>query len=276
MTLVSYTAVSTFLTCPREFYYRFVLNRTPIEQSKAITQGVVGHTMLESFYRDIRDGVDRETARQNMQHYLPSHMTVEMSKVWALVDNYVRDLTLEETLLFVEDPMTVPVADDLEVAFTIDLAWLYKAKWIELEDYKFIGRTWPNNKLIRYSQLDIYMAMLRKLGYPAKKGTLRFFNLEINKIQKKVYEPSEVKLARVYEEFVMNAWKVKDFLDLPLENQQEFAVRTLNYNTCQYCQFVYPCDLELEGKDASNTLATQYKENTRGSIALIQAAQGAA
>lgn len=273
MTMVSYTAVSTFMSCPREFYYRFILNLTPKKQSEAITNGVVGHSMMEKYYKGIRDGVDPETARQSMQTVLSSNMTVGLATVWAMVDNYVRDMPLEGEVKFVEDTMVVPISHDLEVAFTVDFGWIYNNKWIELDDYKFIGRKWSNNKELRYTQLDLYNIMLRLLGYPVKQGNLRFFNLETRKIYKKVYDSSYTKLNRVYDEFVKAALKVKEFLDLPIEEQEEQAIRTLNYNLCHYCHFVYVCDLELEGKDASNTMKLEYTKNTRGSIELLKQQQ---
>jgi hypothetical protein len=46
------------------------------------------------------------------------------------------------------------------------------------------------------------------------------------------------------------------------EHVFKYTPRTMNYTTCQGCQFEFPCTLEAEGKDASNTLKSQYKRST--------------
>lgn len=273
MTVVSYTMVVSWQTCKWEFFYRFGLGLAPAQESNSINIGVHGHKLLENFYRAIQNGMDRKSARLAIQHQVAANPPAELLKAWVLVDNYIRDeLRLDGSVVKCEEPIIAPVAPDfdLSIGITPDLLWHRTNKWYDLEDYKFIGRAWSDKKKSRYMQLNLYNVILRKLGYPISKGVLRFFNVETGKTSYKVYEPDQTTLDNIFKEFMVSAFEVQEFLNLSIPEQRERATRTLNYNICQFCSYEYPCTLELQGKDASKTLATQYVENTRGTLALIK------
>lgn len=259
--IVSYSEVSKWTTCQREYYYRFALNKRPMEESSPIMSGTNGHLMLETFYKALQRGCSREEARREVQNQLPKRKTPELVKVWVLVDNYINSLPLEGSAVLVEQSFIVDIEPGLKIGFTPDLLWDHKNKRLDIEDYKFVGRSWSHKKLSRYVQLDIYTVLLRKLGYSVDRAYLRFFNTETNKPSHKLYESSPARLERVFQEFIEYAHQVKAFKQLMPETQREAALRTLNINACNFCYFEYPCTLEQEGESAEKTLTTQYKEN---------------
>lgn len=262
--IISFSQVYCWQTCKREFYYKYGLGLTPANESNAIAIGVYGHKLLETFYKALQKGATKEEARIAIQSHKLNYETLEMVNAWVLVDNYIRALDLKGSIVQVERAFILPTAMDLTIGFTPDLIWDYKDKRLEAEDYKFIGRQWPNNKLARYSQLNLYTTFLERLGYDVKLGTLRFFNVKTMKISKKEYTPSRIVKDRLYEEFIVAALEAAEFLSLPVAEQKDIAIRTINYTVCQWCKFNFPCTLELEGKDASKTFAAEYVENTYG------------
>lgn len=290
MTVISYSEVNIFHTCSRRYFYQMGMGLAPISMGPAIETGVEGHTYLERFYKSLQAGKTQAASLKAM-HNPDSKMTGEKLKAWMLANDYASKLDLKEGFpLMVEEkvihkPDESILAfkdedrghtyyggneylglDDLYIGFTPDLVWEYKNGRVEVEDYKFVQRAWPENKIAHYRQLSLYMAFLRERGIPVSRAVLRFFNATTNKISYQIYNPSDEELNILKSEFIRAALQVKAFKDLPVAEQRELAIRTLNYNTCQYCPFAYPCKLEGQGKSASKTLATQYTESEYGYI----------
>lgn len=266
MTIVSFSEVYAWQTCTRQFYYHYGLGLTPIEDKDSISKGTQGHRLLQNFYRGIQRGLSKEEALEEMRELFREEKTHEFIEVWMMVEEYINTLKLEGEALLVEEAFVIPVAGeyDLSIGFTPDLVWNQKGKKIIIEDYKFVGRMWAKSKLSRYTQIDLYNTFLSKMGYDVSKGILRFFNLTTYKFPHQTYTPSQVRLDNLYKEFVRSALEIQEFKNLPLDEQNEIATRTINYTVCQWCSYVFPCNLELDGKDASRTLATQYKPNKYG------------
>lgn len=276
MTVISYSEVNIFHTCSRRYYYQMGMGLAPISMSPAIETGVEGHLLLERFYKSLQAGKTQAASLKSM-HNPGNKMTGEKLKAWMLANDYASHLDLKEgfPLLVEEKIIHKPLEsldneylglDDLMIGFTPDLVWEYKNGRIEVEDYKFVQRAWPENKIAHYRQLPIYMAFLRERGIDVSRAILRFFNATTNKISYQVYNPSDEELRLLKSEFIRAALEVKAFKDRPVAEQRELAIRTLNYNTCQYCPFAYPCKLEGQGKSASKTLATQYTGSDYGYI----------
>lgn len=276
MTVVSYSEVSIFHTCSRRYYYQMGMGLAPNSISPAIETGIEGHALLERFYKSLQAGKTQAAAVKSM-HNPDNKMTGEKLKAWMLANDYASKLNLKEgfPLLVEEKIIHKPNEsldneylglDDLMIGFTPDLVWEYKNGRIEVEDYKFVQRAWPENKIAHYRQLPIYMAFLRERGIDVSRAVLRFFNASTNKISYHIFNPSDEELRILKSEFIRAALQVKEFKDRPVKEQRELAIRTLNNNTCQYCPFAYPCKLEGQGKSASKTLATQYGASDYGYI----------
>jgi PD-(D/E)XK nuclease superfamily len=231
-----------------------------LENSDAIDTGNFGHKLMEIFYRAIATGSTKEEALLRVRHTLPKHKEPFMIRSWVLVENYVNDLDIKGTAVAIEESFVVETEYEFNIGFTPDLIWWYNDKRLDVEDYKFVQRAWSPRKKARYTQLDVYRCLLLKHGLDVRKGILRFFNVTTGQVDLKEYTANPFRLERMYYEFITAAQTVHAFKNLHPEEQEALAIRTLNYNTCQWCDFEYPCNLELDGKSAEKTLQTQFKD----------------
>lgn len=281
--IVSYSEVSCFQRCEREYYYRYGLGLRPNNNSSAIDMGTFGHSMLEIFYKGIQQGLSRQEAFEKMQAQFPmpkapkntklgllAEDSLSFAKASAYVEKYAKEVDLAGVPLHVEQVFKFQIEkeSDLWVGFTPDLIWQNDHGMAFVEDYKFTGRKWNNNQLSRYSQINLYILFLQMMGYNIDRGWIRFFNTSMthsdNPFSKKFYDPTNDELEILKGDFLRAAYKVVEFKSLPVAAQRMLASRTLNYTLCQYCKFVEPCNIEAKGQDASRTLRANYKENTYG------------
>jgi hypothetical protein len=274
--IISFSEVLIHQTCARKFYYAISLGLAPIHENDAIDLGVKGHKLLQRFYELIRDGKTREKALVLVRELAALDVDFNMLKAWTLVDNYVRDNDLNNMTLHVEEQFKVPasllfsedtVAPDVdlnwEVGFTPDIVFERKGGKIDVEDFKFVQRMWPQAKLNRFPQVKLYKIFLERLGYDVSRSILRLFNADTAKIKEQVYTPTRIEEEILLRDFLKGAQEVQEFKEQSVA-MQAFAPRTMNYNSCQFCPFENPCTLEAQGKDVSKTLASQYKARTYG------------
>lgn len=277
MTVVSYSEVSIFQYCTRRFYYQFGLGLRPIEQGKAIGTGVEGHTFLERFYKKLQSGATQADALDFMFEHNPKNtISGEKLKAYTIASGYARDLKLQGEPWAVEQPVIVKPTEhishgvlginDLYIGFTPDLVWEKPNGFLEVEDYKFSGRDWNPKKVSHYRQLNIYNALLREQGHNVSRGILRLFNTTTGQNREIIFDPSIKELTILKSEFVRAALQVKEFKELPITEQREIAIRTLNYQSCGFCPYTFPCSLEAQGKDATRTLETQFTHSDYGYI----------
>lgn len=275
MTVISYSEVAIYQQCTQRYYYHFGLGLKALDMGPAITTGIDGHKMLERYYKAVLEGKDQESALAKMHNSVET-MTAEKLKAWMLANSYAQEfsskgkpLLVEEAIIFKpEESLSLGVLglDGLTVGFTPDLVWETKNGHIQVEDYKFVGRAWSKKKLAHYRQLNLYIVFLRALGYNVTEGILRFFNTTTNQSSSYSFKPTSRELEILKNDFVKEALKVREFRLQPVVEMREAASRTLNYSTCSYCPFNYPCSLEAKGLSAQKTFATQYTENDYGYI----------
>lgn len=263
--IISYSEVKSWQDCEYRFYYQYGLGLIPKTEGHAIDAGHAGHSIMKAFYRAIRNGKSKEEAiliaRLELDRYTSLHDFNDRAvKAWALAENYISTLSLKGRPILVDEPLQLDKTSEygFKIGFTPDLVWDDR-----VEDYKFISKAWSSNKQDRYSQLDLYAIFLRQLGYDIKRAVLRFFNLQTNKVTKRVVDLNPTKLNRIYSDFIRKATEIRDFKELPVAAQRIEATRTFNESTCNWCKYVLPCIYEVNGQDASRTLSTQFKENTR-------------
>jgi hypothetical protein len=262
---VSFSEVYAWQTCQQQFFYKHSLKLQPISTSSALKTGIDGHTLLKTFYTAIQDGHSKKEALSKVTDLFNGKLTPETVIAFGLVENYIADLDLKGKAVIVDRPNYVEFPHlGITVAFTPDLLWHYASKRLDLEDYKFVGRLWSKPQLARYVQLDLYNALLRILGYRIGSSKLRFFNTTTKKVSHKTYDPTQTRLDNIMKEFLAIALKIAEYKSLSLDEQKEQTVRTFNYTTCRWCKFTFPCDLELDGKDATKTLLNEYVSSDYG------------
>lgn len=258
MTVVSYSELFTYMTCPRQHYYRYILGRAPLQVSHTVDRGIEGHDLLKEFYTGIQNGLSFDEAKERMDQYLLSkgERSVALYEAWLLICEYLKTLDLHGTVVKVEQRFVTPINHGLSLGFTPDLVFHHKDKRLDLEDYKFIAQQWPHNKLARFTQLHVYRGLLRRLGYDVRRARLRFFNWTTAKVTYRDYPLNEAQTQRILDELFRVAEHVRQMKEARYE---ALAIRTLNYNTCRWCVYVEPCTGELEGRDMSRTLENAFK-----------------
>lgn len=266
-----------YQTCPRQFYYGFILRLAPIAERDAIDLGVKGHKLLQKFYELTRDGSSKEEALKVVQKFAGVDVNFNMLKAWTLVDNYIRDNDFTADAIHVEEQFKVPVSSlfavptgyvpnvdtDWKIGFTPDIVFERKGGKLDVEDFKFVQRMWPQGKINRFPQVRLYKVFLERLGYDVSRCILRLFNVTTADIKYQVYTPTRIEEEILTRDFLRAATEVYKFKK-QAEEQKKSAPRTMNYFACQYCSFENPCSLEAVGKDASKTLSSQYKVREYG------------
>jgi len=274
--IISYSELFKWDTCHRQYYYGFVLGLQPVEQSQAITTGVKGHQLLQSFYTLMQEGKAKEEAHKltlvSAQKLLKSEGFADFSllKSWTLVDNYIRDNDFTSEAVLVENRFLIPVAKiapasfidayglhDVQIGFTPDVVFKRPGGIYDVEDSKFVARAWSKSKLNRFQQAKLYQVLLRRMGYNVSRSAVRFFNVQTGIINVQNYPLTEAEEKTIIHDFTNG---IKDVIQYRNQtpNTLSMARRTMNYTACQFCPFEFPCTLEAEGKDASKTFNNEY------------------
>lgn len=267
----SYSEVSKWDTCHRQFYYNFGLGLQPSTPSEAVNLGIKGHKLLQQFYIALGTGMTKQKALDTVSKAAAEtikneHFTdISILSAWILVEKFIRETEFPYETAFVEKRFMIPASKltdatdlrDVMIGFTPDVVFKRAGNFYEIEDAKFTGRAWSQKKTNRTIQLKLYQIFLKKMGYKVSNTRIRFFNTESSKhsYQNSVLDPHEE--FTILREFIQTVREVAKFKQQPLE-LQSLVRRTQNTGVCQYCPFEEPCTLELKGKDASNTLKYLY------------------
>lgn len=273
-TIVSYSEVFKWQTCQRQYYYRFILGRSPTTESNAISTGVQGHKLLQIFYELIREGKNKDEAlaltQSKAKHVINSEKTIDYNllKAWTLIDNYIRESDFTNEIILIENRFLLPASlidndpavDSISIGFTPDVVFKRPGGMIDIEDAKFVGRAWTGSKLNRFSQAKLYQIFMEAMGYNISRTSIRFFNTTTGRINVKYYTMDKVEKKILIHDFMPAVKEVARYKNAS-EDVHRLAPRTMNYTACQYCPFEFPCTLEAEGKDATKTLTSQYTES---------------
>ncbi len=273
---VSYSEVTRMDVCAKQYYYRYILGLQPLNETIPIATGKKGHKFLQTFYTLLSQGKTIEEAIKVVEKQALEMMTTQsmldgsLLKAWTLVKNYMDSYKLSKSeSVIVEGRFQVPASrfsDDpvfngVMIGFTPDLVTQRMGGFCDIEDAKFVGKAWSDAKLDQYQQLRLYEIFLKEMGYNISRTILRFFNTAKDgkgsiTEHKYVTNPAERKI--ILDEFLVAVKRVVEFKRQPLPIIIAQSRRTLDTNTCQFCQFKFPCSLERKGQSAENTLRTEY------------------
>jgi hypothetical protein len=275
--IVSFSEVMKFQTCKRAYYYNYTLGLRPIEMSEAISTGVKGHKLLQSFHEFLAKGMTKDEAHKLTLKSADKLMRgeggmpdLDLLKAWTLVDNYIRATDFTAETLEVETRFLIPIHklnvfvepeySNIQIGFTPDAVFKRKGGFIDVEDYKFVARAWPKSKTDRVPQLKLYQLFLEAMGFKVSRSLIRFFNLTTAKITEVPFVMDDLERQILAQDFLAG---VIDVINHRRQDQmqQSAAPRTMNYGACQFCSFNFPCTLEAQGKSAAGTLTVQYKKS---------------
>lgn len=281
--IVSFSEVMKAQTCKRAWYYNFGLRLKSVQESEALATGNKGHKLLQNFYQFMSMGNNKEEAIRLVTAEAGKHLNANrfadktLLSAWTLVDNYIRATDFTTENLFVEHRFLIPVSKfapdplvaryglkDVLIGFTPDLVVKRKGNKVDVEDAKFVQRAWSEKKKSMCPQARLYQIFLESMGYEVSRSLLRFFNVTTGKIDEKPYVLTPVSRQILISDFLDGVF---DTLRLRTLGKSFYATtldavpRTMNYTACQFCDYAFVCGLQAEGKDASNTIKTEFVVN---------------
>lgn len=282
--IISYSETLSWDSCPRQYYYQNVLNLTPNELSEPITTGVKGHHLLQSFYRALQEGKDKETAKdyvyQSAKHLMESPFfdpnSMDLLKAWSLVNKYIDDTDFNVEIIEVENRFLIPLSyfyddpflSDVTIGFTPDVVFKRPGNYCTVEDSKFVGRAWSQKKLHRFPQAKLYGIFLRKMGYNITRSSIRFFNTTKSTITDYGDTPTLQEEKILIRDFVATVKEIVNYKRAALaiyDDPQAMSNtrRTMNYTQCDHCFFEQPCTMQAQGKEeqASKILKHMFRKN---------------
>ncbi len=272
--IVSYSEVAKYQKCPRQFYYGILKGHRQIEMSDAISVGVFGHTLLQRYFGCIKAGmshVSSVAAMNDKAKELNKTLDFRLLTAWTLVTEYLKKLDFKATALFVENRFLVPASNltddpyfkDIEIGLTPDLVIQRTGDFLDVEDFKFTQREWDTTSKQRASQVKIYQLCLESMGYKVTRSRFRFFNTKTGVLSDYSSTMNSLERIHVKQDFLEGVRLVVEAKKLfEAKGEDTYYPRTLNFLECRYCPFKFPCELEFNGKDASNTFKTQYTKRT--------------
>lgn len=275
--IISYSETLAWDSCPRQYYYQFILGLTPNDLSDAITTGTKGHHLLQAFYESMKIGATQDEAleyvhkkaKKMMESPLFDPATGDLLKAWGMVNKYIREATLPGSVELVENRFLVPLnmfTDDpvlanIQIGFTPDVVFNRKWGFYTVEDSKFIQRAWPKKKLNRFPQAKLYSIFLQKIGYNVTRSSVRFFNTTTGDITEHGDTMTPQEPAILIRDFIKTVREIALYKNEHQGEVFEYTRRTMNYSNCQYCFFEQPCTTEAEGRDASKIFKYMFRKN---------------
>lgn len=269
--IISYSELSKFDTCKRQYYYNFVKGLQPVDVSEAIDTGTKGHGLLQVFYTELQDGKTKTEAlatvvkKAQEEIFATGLPNTRMLTAWILVENYIKDTEFNVEAVLVENRFLFPFSmldgdpdfADVQVGFTPDVVFLRNGGFYDVEDFKFVGREWSAKKKDRFQQAKLYQLFLKRMGYKVSRSIIRFFNTQTGKISYDAATMTDAEESILVRDFVAG---VKELVTFKRQSEEVLALsrRTTNVSTCQYCFYAFPCTLEAQGKDATKTFKNEY------------------
>lgn len=276
--VISNSEVTDYLKCKRKFYYAHILKIKPKSYSKSLTRGIIGHEALAAYYERLREThnyeVSKTAAMQVLSGYLMSDPEM-IQGLMSLISEYSdahQDLD-EFEILEVEKSYRMPLGDDLDYAMRLDLLVKYHhgpyAGETVLIDHKFVYNFWTEDDLTLNAQIPKYLGTLRVNGYNVNKGIinqLRWREVKSNpeRFRKNIIKPSQKEVYNVLQEQATASQEI--ILLKSYDNPEDHVLRTMEKFTCQHCQFLMLCKVDLTGEDSTVMRRADFMPNDYGYV----------
>lgn len=289
--IVSNTEITSFSTCKRAHYYRFIMELEPKEHilSKALFRGIVGHRIWEVYYQALKDGLSVDEAKQlglarqeeellkvvreNPEHYDLIQIVMELK---TLFDTYVEVYRVDDFRpLEVETVFSTTMRPGLDYGLRLDvLAEMTKGEYrgdIVVLDHKFLYNFKTPDEIDMDGQLPKYISTVRANGIVVTKGRfnmIRYRSLKNNApedlFERKWLYAKKAETEQIWRDQTKVADEIEYMKQLSPAAASENAVRNMSPYICRSCYFKKLCKLELNGQDITNAVVMDYQPNTYG------------
>ncbi|WP_047980644.1 PD-(D/E)XK nuclease family protein [Ornithinibacillus contaminans] len=225
--IFSYSRLKLYETCPRRFYYKYVLGIPENTSTSFLALGKAVHKAIESIIK----GISFEEAIIEGYSECDFHPDVSIEEISKLVKNASATKNMGETEIYFRLPLSnSPNAP--EIQGYIDLV-----KGNRLEDWK---TNWKMYDVNDNHQIGLYAWALHQLkGYDLIEGSLSF--LRYKKESKYFFSEVDMENAKQWALNLANEINFKlQMLDIFPEKLDELFP-DIPSSSCEYCPFVLRC-----------------------------------
>lgn len=285
--VVSGSQADAWLTCERKWMFSYVFQKASATKSRALNLGIVVHDILEVFFQAIKDGDDKETARQKSMLKLTKlfeeggQSADVLTTAYMLCDRYISHDTIHSNskILEVETDFFLPINSLYWYGLRLDLlveatVGGQKGK-VLLIDHKTTYDFWQPNDLLLNSQMPKYVTAVRFSGYPVHEAYLNQIRTRFD--SKKIGEKSDEDLFKrspvgitdaraknsLHHQMVASE-RIIEMSSKPLLLIEDQCLPVQNKMVCKYCPFMEPCIKMEDGYSATGALGSDYVAKSSG------------
>ncbi len=278
--IISNSEVEAYQKCERLHWFAYGLNLTPTEHSMPIKCGIMGHAVLEAYYRSRMNLQSHDECIQAglavIADYMVRHGEYYSARIIPIVTNrFLQYAKLYEhepwEILDVEGVYIIPLANGIEYALTLDLL----IKWTSGEykglqsvvDHKWVYNFWTADEVHMMAQIPKYLWGLQRLGSQASFGIVNQIRYRDMKgepddlFKRSRIEPTQKRLENIANIQRRAAQRIVEAKGSTWESE---AIPSISKQNCRNCFFRLPCSIEIDGRDPTLTLAVNYIRNTYG------------
>lgn len=272
MTKVSNSQIMDWQKCQKRFYFSQILKLRPKELPVAMSKGLGGHSLFETFFKAMQLGHSYEECISACDSVL-----VELARTNpAGLDVYRHVLAFGGfafqqawSIEHVEEIMMWEIGEGKTFVFTPDLVYRattgpLKGKLIML-DFKFTGQYWTENELAVYQQLPKYSAYYKKVhNEPIRAAYVVMLNTRATAgaTGEKLYlmKPINLDKTKLANITIENELLVDEVV--AAKNGERKFLRTVDTYACKMCFFAGDlCPMDLAGHPIERTASIAYDYN---------------
>jgi len=264
---VSNSEAMTYLHCEKKHYFQFALGLQSRNHPDPLQHGKLGHQVLHHYYKTRKAGSghqDAVGAAMDVYHNDQTTPTLvkmaNMTKLLQYFDHYKDD---DFKVLLVEEPVQITLANSI-YPFTADLVIEYPSGAIVLWDHKIVEKFWNDNRPKYEPQLYKYVFALREKGYNVTQAKYNFIKTvdakDGEQFKRVPIKLNNTKIKNMMRDHEDAAERIIQRRRIPVAQYKNQSIRNLSY-ACDRCQFKLLCELELEGRDISRTMALEFEPN---------------
>lgn len=276
--IISNSEVTAYNECARRHWYQYNHSLQPRSYGIALTRGIIGHQVLEEYYRVLlQDGQPDDAAAVALEKFtLYIHQfilenptafdKIEMlSDLMRLIKRYFAFYRTNDNfrVLAVEETYIAPVDEDISYGMKLDvliqmLSGLYRGETV-IMDHKFLYNFKSDNELSIDGQLPKYIrTVAESSGLHVTRGVfnqIRYRELK-NLDPEAVFRRTWVKPTRAAKEQI---WQEQRDASIEIANEPRPPRRTLSPLVCKNCYFLQICRAELNDEPTETMKKIDYK-----------------
>lgn len=278
MITISNTQVTTYNTCTKAHEYSYIRKLEPRSKSLPIIRGVVGHSALEAYYKEMKEGSHVETCKKAALDVINTEIcrvalespeevnTIEMlSQLRLLIEAYSGVYRVESfRVLEIEKIHVIYVGSEISYGMILDLlveftSGQYKGDIVPV-DHKFSYNFKNETELGLDAQLPKIIKTL-KSEYFVTKGMFNQIRYRFLKspnpediFRRTFIRPRNSEINQIWSEQIE---AVKEIVYNPAKPR-----RTLSPIICKNCFFQTLCKADLMGEDTATKVLVQYQPRT--------------